>query len=305
MHLAVVGATASGKSAVALALARARRPEVELVSADSMQVYRGMDIGTAKPSPAERAEIPHHVVDLADPDEEFSVARFQAAVAAALAGIEARGRRAVLVGGTGLYLRAVLDDLRLPGRWPGVRAGLEAEADTAALHRRLARLDPPAATRMEPGNRRRIVRALEVTLGGGRPYSSYGPGLGSYPPTPFRLVGLRVPRPELDRRIERRLAAMVGAGLVEEVRRLVEAHPGGLSRTARQALGYREILGHVVDGRPLEDCLADALRRTRRFARRQEAWFRRDPRIAWHDATDDPAAVADRVLGDWSRRCPR
>ena len=305
MHLAVLGPTATGKSALALELARACRPDVELVSADSMQVYRGMDVGTAKPTPAQRAEIPHHVLDLADPDEEFSVARFQQAVTGAVAGIEARGRRAVLVGGTGLYLRAVIDDLRLPGRWPGLRSELEADPDTAGLYRRLVGLDPLAASRMEPGNRRRIVRALEVTLGSGRPFSGFGPGLESYPPTRYRLVGLRLARPELDRRIEQRLAAMVAGGLVEEVRALVERHPGGLSRTAGQALGYREVLRHVVDGEPLEECVAEAVRRTRRFARRQEAWFGRDPRITWYDAADNPLAVAERVLGDWSSRCRR
>ena len=305
MHLAVVGTTASGKSAVALALARARRPDVELVSADSMQVYRGMDLGTAKPTPAERAEVPHHVLDLADPGEEFSVARFQRAVHDAVADIEGRGRTAVLVGGTGLYLRAVVDDLRLPGQWPALRAELEADPDTAGLYRRLVGLDPLAASRMEPGNRRRIIRALEVTVGSGRPFSSFGPGLEAYPPTRFRLVGLRVPRAELDRRIEERLRVMVAAGLVEEVRGLVERHPAGLSRTAGQALGYREVLRHVVHGEPLDDCVDEAVRRTRRFARRQEAWFRRDPRIHWYDAAGNPLAVAERVLGDWSSRCPR
>ncbi|HEX8804575.1 MAG TPA: tRNA (adenosine(37)-N6)-dimethylallyltransferase MiaA, partial [Acidimicrobiales bacterium] len=172
-HAALVGTTASGKSALALAVAR-RRPDVELVSVDSMQVYRGMDVGTAKPTPAERAEVPHHMIDVADPWDDFTVTRFQAGVRAALAGVDARGHRALLVGGTGLYLRAVVDDLDIPGRFPAARAELEAEPDTPALHRRLAGLDPVAAGRMEPTNRRRVVRALEVTLGSGRPFSSYG-----------------------------------------------------------------------------------------------------------------------------------
>ncbi len=178
-HLALVGTTASGKSALALEVARGLG-DVELVSVDSMQVYRGMDVGTAKPTAAEQAEIPHHLLDLADPSEDFSVARFQTEAEAAIAGIESRGHRALLVGGTGLYMQAVVDGLRLPGQWPAVRAELEAalEAEGAdrepaavgAMHRRLADADPVAAARIEPGNSRRIVRALEVTLGSGRPF---------------------------------------------------------------------------------------------------------------------------------------
>ncbi len=300
--LVVLGPTASGKSAVALAIARSRG-YVELVSVDSMQVYRGMDIGTAKPTPAERAEAPHHLLDLAEPTEDFSVARFQQEVAAALATIEDRRHRAVLVGGTGLYLRAVVDDLSIPGQWPEVRTALDAEADTTLLHRRLVEIDPLAATRMEPTNRRRVVRALEVSLGSGRPFSSFGPGLEAYPPTRFHLVGLRVPREVLALRIEERFARMVEAGLVEEVRRLVRAHPTGLSRTARQALGYRELLRHVEQGTPVAACIDQAVRRTLQFARRQEAWFRRDPRITWYDAAENPVALAPVVLGDWEQRC--
>lgn len=300
--MAIVGPTASGKSAVAMAIARSRS-DVELVSVDSMQVYRGMDIGTAKPTVVERADVPHHLVDLAPPSEDFSVARFQELVAAALAAIDDRGHRAVLVGGTGLYLRAVIDDLAIPGQWPEIRAALEAEPDTAALHRRLAGIDPLAVTRMEPNNRRRIVRALEVSLGSGHPFSSFGPGLESYPPTRFRLAGLRVPREVLALRIEQRFHRMIDAGLVDEVHRLVRDHPMGLSRTARQALGYRELLAHVEDGVPLQDCIARAVGRTLRFARRQEAWFRRDPRITWYEAGDNPLAVVSQVLGDWEQRC--
>ncbi len=170
-----------------------------------MQVYRGMDIGTAKPSAAEQAEVPHHLIDLVDPSEEFTVSQFQAASRVALADIAGRGRRAVAGRGTGLYLRAVVDDLELPGRYPEVRAELEAEPDTVALHARLADLDPVAAGRMEPTNRRRVVRALEVTIGSGRPFSSFGPGLEAYPPSPYPVIGLRMDRDELDRRIEARV----------------------------------------------------------------------------------------------------
>jgi tRNA dimethylallyltransferase len=284
--LALVGTTASGKSALALALAR-RDPGIELVSVDSMQVYRGMDIGTAKPTPVEQAEVRHHLLDLADPWETFTVARFQGHFRAALADIEARGRRALLVGGTGLYLRAAVDDLVIPGEYPDVRAGLEAEPDTLALHGRLAELDPTAAGRMEPTNRRRVVRALEVTLGSGQPFSSFGPGLEAYPESRFRLVGVALPPEVVAQRIAARYHEQVEQGFVDEVRRLAD-EPRGLSRTAAQALGYRELLAHVAGEVPLEAALDQAINRTRRFARRQRAWFRRDPRIEWF-AADDPA----------------
>ena len=288
-----MGPTSSGKSALALEAAR-RLPDVELVSVDSMQVYRGMDVGTAKPSADEQREVRHHLIDLADPVEDFTVTRFQAAFRDALADIEARGKRALLVGGTGLYVRAVVDGLSPPGQWPDVRADLEAEPDTVALHARLAALDPVGAARMEPTNRRRVLRALEVTVGSGRPFSSFGPGLDQHPPSRFRMAGLWLPRPVLAQRIEERVNAMVAAGLVEEVARL---GAGGLSRTARQALGYKEFL----DGLPVEEAVAETIRRTRAFARRQRVWFRRDPRITWFGARENPFAVLPALLGDWSR----
>ncbi|MGH9246603.1 MAG: tRNA (adenosine(37)-N6)-dimethylallyltransferase MiaA [Acidimicrobiales bacterium] len=289
MHLALVGPTASGKSDLALEVAR-RRPEFELVSVDSMQVYRGMDIGTAKPSPAERAEMPHHLLDLVEPHEEFTVAEFQRAYRQARDGIEDRGHRALLVGGTGLYLRAVVDGLDIPGQYPAVREELEADPDTHALHGRLVELDPAAAARIEPTNRRRVLRALEVTIGAGRPFSAFGPGLEHYPPTPYLLVGVDLPRDVVARRIEQRYAAQLAAGFVDEVRRL-EADPRGLSRTARQALGYRELLAHVEHGLDLDAAVDLAIRRTRQFARRQRAWFRRDPRIVWLAARHDSMEV--------------
>jgi tRNA dimethylallyltransferase len=303
-HLGLVGCTASGKSALALAAAHALNaggpgPPVELVSVDSMQVYRGMDIGTAKPTAAQRAEVRHHLLDLAAPDDEFTLTRYQSAARAALAEIEGRGHRALLVGGTGLYFQAVVDQLSPPGRYPAVRADLDAEPDGAALHRRLHELDPVAASRMEPTNRRRVVRALEVTLGSGRPFSSFGPGIGTYPPTTFRLAGVWLPRPVVSRRIAERFSAMVAAGLVEEVKALA-ARPSGLSRTARQALGYREVLDHLEHGKPLAGALDQAVRRTRAFARRQRVWWRRDPRITWFGAADNPFALLPALLGDWS-----
>ena len=292
--VALVGVTASGKSEVALELAR-RRGDCDIVSVDSMCVYRGMDIGTSKPGPEARAAVRHHLLDLVDPDQEFTVAQFQAAAREALADIGRRGRHALLVGGTGLYLRAVVDDFSIPGRYREVAAALEAEldegrAETADLHARLAVLDPVGAGRMEPTNRRRVVRALEVTIGAGRPFSDFGPGLEAYPATSVPQVGLTLPADEVDRRIGERFAAMVAAGLVDEVRALA-ARPEGISRSARQALGYREVLAHVEDGDPLADCLEEAVRRTRVFARRQASWFRRDPRITWAG----PAEVQDQL----------
>ena len=283
-HAALVGATTSGKSPLALALAR-RDPVWELVSVDSMQVYRGMDIGTAKPTPAERAEVPHHLVDVLDPWEDGTVAWFQREAKAVVADVEARGGRALLVGGTALYVQAVVDDLDIPGQFPEARLEVDADPDTSALHARLQSVDPVAAGRMEPGNRRRIVRALEVTLGSGRPFSSFGPGLDAHPATPFTLVGLAVPQEELAVRIERRYEAQMLAGLLAEVRRLHDDERG-LSRTAGQALGYKELLEHVRGEVALDDALDLAVRRTRRFARRQRAWFARDPRIAWLDASE-------------------
>lgn len=282
-HAALVGATASGKSALALALAR-RDAAWELVSADSMQVYRGMDIGTAKPTLAEQAEVPHHLIDLLDPWEDGTVAWFQREARTAIADIEARGKRALLVGGTGLYVQAVVDDLEIPGQFPEARAEVEAEPDTTALHRRLVELDPVAAARMDPANRRRVVRALEVTVGSGRRFSSYGPGLDATPPCAFTLVGLARPTEDLNARIEARYAAQMTAGFLDEVAAL-RRDARGISRTAAQALGYRELLDHH-DGRcSLDDAIERAVQRTRRFARRQRSWFGRDRRIAWLDGT--------------------
>jgi tRNA dimethylallyltransferase len=298
--VSLLGVTASGKSEAALDVAR-RRGDVEIVSVDSMCVYRGMDVGTSKPTPAEQAEVPHHLLDLVDPDEEFTVTQFQEAAREALRGIAAREHHALLVGGTGLYLRAVVDDLRFPARFPSVKAALEDElaegrATVTDLHARLSALDPVAAGRMEPTNHRRVVRALEVTLGSGQPFSTFGPGLEAYPPSPVPMVGLTMATEDVDRRISERFARWVEEGLLKEVRALAE-RPGGISRTARQALGYRELLAHVEEGAPLNDCVEEAIRRTRSFARRQASWFRRDPRIVWADPLVGPAQLLDQALG--------
>jgi tRNA dimethylallyltransferase len=263
-----------------------------------MQVYRGMDIGTAKPTPAERAEVTHHLIDVADPSEDYTVARFQREFRLVLSGIEARGRRALLVGGTGLYVRAVVDDLTIPARYPDARAAVEAEPDTGALHAQLRALDPAAAARMEPTNRRRVVRALEVTIGSGRPFSSYGPGFEAYAPTRMQLVGIALPPDVVAARIDARYRDQLEAGFVAEVRALA-VRPAGLSRTAAQALGYRELLAHVAGDCDLETAVAEAVRRTRRFARRQRAWFQRDPRIEWLHADDNPFAVLPDLLRHW------
>jgi tRNA dimethylallyltransferase len=289
----IVGPTATGKSALAMELAR-RWMAAQIVSMDSMQVYRGMDIGTAKATAAEQAEVTHHMLDVVEPSVDFDLSQFQSAAKQAIADIEAAGDAALLVGGTGLYVQAVVDDLELPGQFPEMRAALEDDPDTEGMHRRLAELDPVGAARMEPTNRRRIVRALSVTLGSGRPFSSFGPGVDAYPTTRFVQIGLDLDRDELDRRIALRYQVQLEAGLLDEVQRLLGA-PGGLSRSAGQALGYKEFVDHLAGRQSLEEALAVAIKRTRRFARRQQRWFRRDPRITWLDATENPQELAHQV----------
>jgi tRNA dimethylallyltransferase len=290
-HLAIVGTTASGKSTLAMELARRDR-SWEIVSVDSMQLYRGMDIGTAKPTAAERSEVPHHLIDVLDPHEEATVAWFQREAYRAIAAVEQRGNRALLVGGTGLYHRAVIDGFTIPGEYPDVRADLASEPDSAALYERLVMLDPAAAARMEPTNRRRIVRALEVTLGSGRPFSSFGPGLASYPDSRFSQIGIALPAALVRDRIERRYQQQLADGFLGEVARL-RSRPLGLSRTASQALGYRELLDHLAGRCTLEVAVEVAVRRTRRFARRQRAWFRRDPRVRWIETTEPAEALPE------------
>lgn len=290
--VAVVGATATGKSDLGVALAKALDGEV--VNADAMQLYQGMDIGTAKLTPAERHGVPHHLLDVLDVREEASVAAYQEQARAALAGIAARGRTPLLVGGSGLYVRAALDRLDIPPTDRAVRTALEAELDrvgSPALHARLAAADPEAAARILPSNGRRVVRALEVLELTGRPFTASLPS-GEYA-VPAVQVGLTVPRDVLDERIALRVDRMWAAGLVEETRSLAGR---GLrdGRTASRALGYAQVL-RLLDG-ALDDDAAreDTVRATRRFARRQESWFRRDPRITWlaHDAPD----LLDRAL---------
>jgi tRNA dimethylallyltransferase len=303
-HLALVGPTASGKSSLALRYASACA-DVEIVSMDSMQVYRGMDIGTAKATSAERARLPHHLIDIADPDEEWSVARFQAEARAAVAAIQARGHRALLVGGTGLYVQAVVDPMTFPPEDRTVRAALESEAAAPGgldlLYGELGRIDPEAAARIEPGNTRRVVRALEVIRTTGQPFSSFGPGIQEYGATvfPVRMVGVWLPREQLDARIRTRIEVMARDGFVDEVQALRHRSPG-LSRTAAQAIGYQEVLAHLAGECTLNDALAAAATRTRQFARRQRMWFRRDPRISWLAAADNPSLLEPALLASWT-----
>jgi tRNA dimethylallyltransferase len=297
-HLAIVGPTASGKSVLALEVARALG-DVELVSIDSMQVYRGLDIGTAKPTPAEQSVVPHHLIDVAEATEEWSVARFQHEARAAVADVEARGRRALLVGGTGLYVQAVIDQLTFPPEDRAVRDAILARDDD--LYAELLRLDPETAAAVEPGNVRRIARALEVIEITGRPFSSFGAGLQTYGATvfPVRVAGVWLPRDIVHARIAARVAAMLDAGLVDEVRTLRAR--GALSRTAAQAIGYREVLDHL-DGREpsVEAALEATVARTRQFARRQRMWFRRDPRITWYGAWENPCTLLPALLASWT-----
>jgi tRNA dimethylallyltransferase len=283
--IAVVGATATGKSGLAVELARALRGEI--VNADSMQLYRGMDIGTAKEPAAARQDVPHHLLDVWPVTQTANVADYQKLARAAIEEITARGQVPVLVGGSGLYIRAALDDLDFPGTDTGTRARLEDElavAGPAALHARLATLDPAAAAAILPGNGRRIVRALEVIEISGRPFSATMPSYEQV--RPAVQIGLTLPRPELDLRIAARVDRMWQAGLEAEVAHLVGQ---GLrdGRTASRALGYQQLLRYLDGEYTLAEARLETIKATRRFARRQEAWFRRDPRVTWLDATKE------------------
>ncbi len=276
----------------------AARADVEIVAVDAMQIYRRMDIGTAKPSAADRRAVVHHGLDLVEPSQPYAVADFARTVGPTVADIAARGLQPLLVAGTGLYLRALTDPMTIPGQWPDVRTTLESRAQTEgslALHAELAELDPVAATRMEPSNVRRIVRALEVTLGSGRPFSSFGAGLNDYQPTNFVQVGLRWSRESLSERIAHRVARMMASGLLAEVAGLLD-EPAPLSRTARQALGYKELIQHLAGKVGLDEAVSMIVLRTRQFAVRQERWFRRDPRIRWVTIERDPVVEALPVL---------
>ncbi len=296
--LAIVGPTASGKTEAAVAAAPAIGAEI--VSVDSMLVYRGMDVGTAKPSAEQRAAVPHHLVDVVEPSEPFSVARFRELADEAIDGIRARGRRALLVGGSGLYFRAVVDRLEFPGTDPVARAWLEVEAlalGPEALHARLADLDPGAAARIEPANVRRTVRALEVAAVTGSPFSRSASAWDRFDPEAVRVAGVAVDRGALARRIEQRVRAMLDLGLVDEVRTLLERGLGGWL-TASRAIGYAEVARHLAGELTLEEAVAGTVKRTKELARRQMVWFRRDPRIRWfRTGSEGAGAVVDELVG--------
>ncbi|GAA3811685.1 tRNA (adenosine(37)-N6)-dimethylallyltransferase MiaA [Sphaerisporangium flaviroseum] len=284
--VAVVGPTAAGKSDLAVDLAL--RLGGEAINADSMQLYRGMDIGTAKLSPGERRGVPHHLLDVWDMTETASVAEYQRMVRPLIDGMRATGTVPILVGGSGLYIRAALDDLEFPGTDPAIRARLEAELDLVGpetLHQRLKELDPVAAEAVLASNGRRIVRALEVIELSGRPFSATMPSYDALYDSV--QIGVQVPRPQLDERIAMRVDRMWEAGFVEEVRVLAGR---GLARgrTASRALGYAQVLRFLAGEWTEDQAREETVRATRRFARRQESWFRRDPRVRWlpFDAPD-------------------
>ncbi|MEV6022256.1 tRNA (adenosine(37)-N6)-dimethylallyltransferase MiaA [Streptomyces sp. NPDC052036] len=277
--IAVVGPTAAGKSDLGVFLARHLGGEV--VNADSMQLYRGMDIGTAKLTPQERGGIPHHLLDIWDVTVTASVAEYQRLARARIDALLAEGRWPILVGGSGLYVRGAVDHLEFPGTDPEVRARLEDElalSGSGALHARLAAADPGAAQAILPSNGRRIVRALEVIEITGKPFTANLPGHDSVYDTV--QIGVDVARPELDERIARRVDRMWEAGLVDEVRAL-EAQGLREGRTASRALGYQQVLTALAGECTLEEARAETVRATKRFARRQDSWFRRDPRVHW------------------------
>ncbi|WP_172386117.1 tRNA (adenosine(37)-N6)-dimethylallyltransferase MiaA [Streptomyces sp. MNP-20] len=277
--IAVVGPTAAGKSDLGVFLAQ--RLGGEVVNADSMQLYRGMDIGTAKLTPAERAGVPHHLLDIWDVTEAASVAEYQKLARAEIDRLLAEGRWPILVGGSGLYVRGAVDHLDFPGTDPAVRARLEDELELhgpGVLHARLAAADPGAARAILPGNGRRIVRALEVIEITGKPFTANLPSHESVYDTV--QIGVDVGRPELDERITVRVDRMWEEGLVDEVRAL-EAQGLREGRTASRALGYQQILAALAGECTEEEARAETVRATKRFARRQDSWFRRDPRVHW------------------------
>lgn len=289
--IAVVGPTAAGKSDLGVALAR--HFDGEVVNADSMQLYRGMDIGTAKLTTEERGGVPHHLLDIWDVTETASVAEYQRLARAEIDKLLAQGRTPVLVGGSGLYVRGALDAMEFPGTDPEVRARLEAEVTLrgpGALHARLAAADPAAAQAILPSNGRRIVRALEVIEITGRPFTANLPGHESVYDTV--QIGVDVARPELDERIALRVDRMWEAGLVDEVRTLEAAGlRGGI--TASRALGYQQVLAALAGECTQEEARAETVRATKRFARRQDSWFRRDPRVHWlSGAAEDRGELA-------------
>ncbi len=291
--IVILGATASGKTGLALQFATALNGEI--IGADSRQIYRGMDIGTAKPDVQQRRSVQHHLIDIADPDENPGLAEIQRLANAAIADIQRRGRVPLLVGGTGQYLSAIVEGWRIPVVPPNMalRAELEAfaaEQGRAALHRRLASVDPVVAARTHPNNLHRVVRSLEVWYETGQPISEMQQR--QPPPWDILQIGLQLERSALHQRADRRLEAMIDAGFVEEVRALLQA---GYSRDlpSMSGLGYRELAAHLLDDLPLDEAIQSAIYATHDFIRRQLTWFRgHDSGIRWHDSANlQPAAL--------------
>ena len=269
--IVILGPTASGKSDAAMAAAQVNG-NTQIVVCDAMQVYKRMDIGTAKPTTEDQQLVQHHCIDLVAPSARFTVSDYQKDARAAVAKIHESGANALVVAGTGLYLTSLIDELSFPGEWPAVRAELQREPDVAALYRHLKALDPIAAKNIERSNRRRIERALEVCIGSGKPFSDNAPGTGAYPDNGVVQIGLLWPREVLVKRVETRVKAMLQRGFLEEVAQLRK--DGAMSQTARQALGYAELNRHL-DGRcTLDQAIGDIVIHTRQCAVRQERWFR-------------------------------
>lgn len=289
--LAIVGSTATGKSKLAVEVAE--RIQGEIVSVDSAQIYRGMDIGTAKPSPADLNRVPHHMIDVAEASETITVAAFRDMARAAIADIARRGKVPLIVGGSGLYFRAVVDRLEFPGTDSVVRSRVIEEAEDLSseqLHERLAERDPEAAERIDPRNVRRVIRALEVIELTGRKFSEFRTAWDSYESIyELSVAGLTFPLEELDKRINERVDEQMEGGFLQEVAGL-KAGEIRKSVTSVQALGYAQLLAHLEGRGSLEDAVLEIKARTRRFARRQLTWFRADPRVRWFEA--DSAAAA-------------
>lgn len=270
-----------------------------IVVCDAMQVYKRMDIGTAKPTTEDQQLVQHHCIDLVAPSARFTVSDYQKDARAAVAKIHESGANALVVAGTGLYLTSLIDELSFPGEWPVVRAELQREPDVAALYKHLKALDPVAAKNIERSNRRRIERALEVCIGSGKPFSDNAPGTGAYPDNGVVQIGLLWPREVLVKRVESRVKAMLQRGFLEEVAQLRK--DGAMSQTARQALGYAELNRHLDGKCTLDQAVGDIVTHTRQFAVRQERWFRRDPRIHWVHIEKDPVTEIAPILAEHLR----
>ncbi len=296
LRIAIVGPTASGKSDLGMRVAEA--VDGEIISGDSMCVYRGMDIGTAKPTQAERARVTHHLIDVSDPDTDFSVSKFCDLARPVLERLATTNTPAVLVGGTGLYADSLIGELTQPPQYPEIRAELEANTDADVKYSQLVQLDPLAASRMEATNHRRVERALEVCLGSGQPFSSFGPGVGASQrnASGWTIIGLEIDRDLLEKRIRARYEQQLDEGFLFEVQALDQRWSGRWSRTAKQGLGYRQLLGYLHgEYKSVEAAIEVACVSTFSFAKRQQRWFRRNPNIVW--LTPDEAASTELVRG--------